>query len=313
MHNFKLPFSRFVRASAGEAVWRQRQRCREPATVGAPLYRSDRLEYVHDMKFSRLLIVLSLGCLLGPSTSSLAAQSLPTPTTGNSIRSRADLEALVRQYEDLLASTAYSDELKDDARSRIEQIRERLEVGDFRLGDAVVLSVDGEPNLPDTVAVQSSPDGPMIALPMFGEIPLQGVLRSELEGRITEALSRYIRTPVVRAQGLMRLSVQGAVGSPGFYVVPADMLVSQALMVAGGPAQNAALGGLRIERGVETLLEGDQLQEELRLGSTLDQLNLQAGDQLVLPADTPGGVWGRIGLVAGILTSVTFLIVQIAR
>ena len=278
-----------------------------------PLYRHDALEYVHDMKYIRLSLVLALWGLFVPAASFLSAQSLPTPTSGNSIRSRADLEALVRQYEDLLASTAYSNDLKDDARNRIEQIRERLEVGDFRLGDAVVLSVDGEPNLPDTVPVQSSPEGPMIALPVFGEIPLQGVLRSELEGRITQALSRYIRTPVVRAEGLMRLSVQGAVARPGFYVVPADMLVSQALMVAGGPAQNAELDGLRIERGIETLLEGDQLQEELRLGSTLDQLNLQAGDQLLLPLGTPGGVWGRIGLIAGIATSVTFLIVQIAR
>lgn len=278
-----------------------------------PLYRQDPHEYVHDMKYTRLSLVLALGCLLGPAASFLSAQSLPTPTSGNSIRSRSDLEALVRQYEDLLASTAYSNDLKDDARTRIEQIRERLEVGDFRLGDAVVLSVDGESNLPDTVPVQSSPEGPMIALPMFGEIPLQGVLRSELEGRITQALSRYIRTPVVRAEGLMRLSVQGAVARPGFYVVPADMLVSQALMVAGGPAQNAELDGLRIERGVATLMDGDQLQEELRLGSTLDQLNLQAGDQLLLPAGDPAGVWGRIGLFAGVLTSVTFLIVQIAR
>ena len=111
----------------------------------------------------------------------------------------------------------------------------------------------------------------------------------------------------------MRLSVQGAVARPGFYVEPADMLVSQALMVAGGPAQNAELDGLRIERGIETLLEGDQLQEELRLGSTLDQLNLQAGDQLLLPLGTPGGVWGRIGLFAGVLTSVTLLIVNITR
>jgi len=262
---------------------------------------------------SRLLVALVLGCSLASGASSLCAQALPAAISGNAIRSRGDLEALVRQYEDLLASTAYSEDLKEDARSRIAQIRERLEVGDLRLGDAVVLSVVGEPGLPDTVSVQSSADGPMIALPMFGEIPLRGVLRSELEGRITEALSRYIRTPEVRAQGLMRLSVQGAVGQPGFYVVPADMLLSQALMVAGGPAQNAELYGLRIERGLETLLDGDELQEELRLGTTLDQLNLQAGDQLVLPVGTPGGVWGRIGIVAGVVSSLTFIIVNLTR
>jgi protein involved in polysaccharide export with SLBB domain len=153
----------------------------------------------------------------------------------------------------------------------------------------------------------------MISLGLFGDIELDGVLRSEVEGHIREALSTYLRNPVVTAQGLMRVSVQGAVGQPGFYVVPADMLLSETLMVAGGPGQNAKLDDLRIERGIETLMEGTDLQEALRAGLSLDQLNMQAGDQVVLPAETPGGIWSRIGIIVGLATSLTLLIVNISR
>jgi hypothetical protein len=239
----------------------------------------------------------------------LHAQALPTASSGGSTRSRSDLESLLVEYQQLEQSPAYSEDLKAEARSRAAQIRERLQEGDFRLGDAVVLFVQNEPTLPDTISVQSSPEGPVITLPVFGEIALRGVLRSELEAQVTETLSRFIRDPVVRAEGLMRLSVQGAVGQPGFYVVPADMLVSEALMAAGGPAQNADLEDMRIERGPDVLLQGSVLQEELRLGTTLDQLNLQAGDQLVLPADT-GGFIGplNLGVVLGLVSTVTFII-----
>lgn len=96
----------------------------------------------------------------------------------------------------------------------------------------------------------------MIALPLFGEISLAGVLRSEVTAHLTAALSRFIRDPVVRANGLMRLSVQGAVGQPGFYTMPAEMLLGEALMVAGGPSPQAAVDDIHIDRGARALFEG---------------------------------------------------------
>ncbi|MDZ7778640.1 MAG: polysaccharide biosynthesis/export family protein [Gemmatimonadota bacterium] len=238
-----------------------------------------------------LLAVAVLGLLTLPSVG--VAQTLLETDPGNSVRTRADLERLVEFYDEVLASPAYSDRVKREASSSIERVRARLRNGDFRVGDRIVLSVQGEPQLPDTVAVES---GPKIVLPLFGEIPLDGVLRSEIEEHLTRELGEFIRDPVVRAQGLMRLSIQGQVGSPGFYVVPAESLVTDALMVAGGPGGSADLESLRIERGSERLIGGDQLREAMREGRTLDQLNLQAGDQIVLPEET-SSVWGTIGRV----------------
>jgi protein involved in polysaccharide export with SLBB domain len=240
-----------------------------------------------------------------------SGQLLLDADPGSSVRSRAELEELLGLYEEAIRSPAYSATVKQDLAEEADRIRSRLQDGDFKLGDRIVLSVQGEPTLPDTVAVEG---GPKITLPLFGEISLRGVLRSEVEGRITEALSVFLRDPVVRAEGLMRVSVQGAVGAPGFYVVPADMLLSEALMTAGGPGQTAQLEDLRIERGVEVLMEGDALQEALRQGLSLDQLNLQAGDQVVVPAQAVGGgFWGRLSLIIGVASTLTFAVFQLVN
>jgi protein involved in polysaccharide export with SLBB domain len=161
--------------------------------------------------------------------------------------------------------------------------------------------------MPDTIPVQA---GPLISIPLFGDIRLDGVLRSEIEAHMTRSLSQYIREPVVRAQGLMRISLQGAVISPGFYLVPADMLLSEALMVAGGPASNAKLGTLKIERGPLVIMEGDALQEALREGLTLDQLDLQAGDQVLWPA-RGSGILTTLGLFGGVVTMISGIVVLI--
>ena len=49
----------------------------------------------------------------------------------------------------------------------------------------------------------------------------------------------------------------------------------------------------------------------MRNGLTLDQLNLQAGDQIVVPERRTGGFLGTIGLVTGIVGSLGILIFQL--
>lgn len=235
-------------------------------------------------------IYLTLGALL--TTPATAEAQIPLDVDpGNSVRTRDDLQRLVSFYEDVLASPAYSNRTKREAEVGMQLVQDRLVNGDFRVGDRITLSVVGEPQLPDTVVVEN---GPKIALALFGDIPLHGVLRSEIQPHLTDHLGRFINDPEVRAQALMRLSIQGEVENPGFYVVPADILVSDALMTAGGPGPEADLAALRIERAALTLIGDEPLQEAMREGWTLDQLNLRAGDQIVLPEQS-GSIWGTIG------------------
>ncbi len=227
---------------------------------------------------------LSTALLLAAVPWSLGAQAAPSPVqTGGSLEvTRPQLQELLTNLETVSQSSAYSGRIKETARRNAELIRERLVEGDFRVGDRIQLIVEGEPDVPDTLAVQP---GPQIVLPAFGAISLKGVLRSELEDHLTKELGRYIHNPVVTARANIRLAILGTVGQAGFFVVPADMLIGEALMLAGGPGPNADLEKLRIERGQRTIWEGQPLQEAMIEGTTLDQLNLRAGDQIFLPAE----------------------------
>lgn len=251
-----------------------------------------------------LALVLILALL---SVARVAAQVPVEFAPGSGELTRDDLEQLLQRYQEAIASPAYSGRVKDAARASVTRIRERLEKGDFKVGDRVALTVQGEAGIPDTLVVEP---GPQITLPLFGSYSLDGVLRSELEEYMTQALGRVIRNPVVHAKALMRLSVQGAVGRPGFYVVPADLLVSDALMQAGGLTGNSELKDLRIERGSYRLLEGQAMQDALLQGRTLDQLNLQAGDQIYLPVQRSGS-FTRYLQYAGLLASTVYLVVRI--
>lgn len=250
--------------------------------------------------------LLLLAVALTPATPGWAQASIDTEP-GSAVRTRSELQELAEVYQRTLESPAYSESMKSRTRTLLARVRQRLEEGDFRLGDRIAIVVQGEPELSDTVTVQS---GPRITLPILGDISLRGVLRSEVEEHLTEEVGRFLREPVVRASALMRVSVLGGVGSPGFYIVPAEMLLSETIMVAGGPAQSSGLDGIRIERGADVVMEGREVSEAIREGMTLDQLNLQAGDQVVVP-EAGTGFWGRLGILGGVASTVTFLIIRI--
>lgn len=70
-----------------------------------------------------LLVALAL------SASPAWAQVLPNADPGSSVRSRADLERLLDEYQRALASTAYSEAVKRSIRADAELIRGRLTDG----------------------------------------------------------------------------------------------------------------------------------------------------------------------------------------
>jgi protein involved in polysaccharide export with SLBB domain len=194
---------------------------------------------------------------------------------------RAELRDLVERLEAQAQSTAYSSRMRADARQRIEHIERRLRDGDFQVGDRILLEVEGEADLSDEYIVRS---GRVVEIPIVGEMNLAGVLRSELQAAMEEHLSDYIRNPRVRTQALIRISVLGQVSNPGFYTIAAELPITDALTMAGGPTGNANLLDMRVERGSARIWEGESMETAVIRGQTLDQMNIQAGDRIVIPA-----------------------------
>lgn len=173
----------------------------------------------------------------------------------------------------------------------------------FQVGDRILLSVEGDSALSDTFTVVA---GPVLRLPQIGDISLASVPRSGIEPYLTRELGRYINDPVVSARALIRISVMGEVGRPGFYAVPIDLVLPDALMVAGGATSDARLEKLEILRGNSPVWGSAALQTQIARGATLDQLGIQAGDRIMVPhGRDPESKW-RIGamLLGGVATAV---------
>jgi len=150
----------------------------------------------------------------------------------------------------------------------------------FQVGDQISLQVEGDTLFSKTYTVG---EGLVLTLPVIGAIPLAGVQRADVESYLTKQLARFLKEPMLHAKGLVRLSILGEVEHPGFYAVPADEVIGDALMVAGGPTRNAKVGDWRIERNGERVWDGDPLRQAIARNMTIDQMNLHTGDQIVVP------------------------------
>ncbi len=120
----------------------------------------------------------------------------------------------------------------------------------------------------------------MLVLPGLRDIPLAGVLRSEIQEYLTKQIGKYVRDPQIRAQALIRISVFGEVGKTGYYQMPADAFASDAIMLAGGPKTDVAPSRTVVKRAGREIVSRDVFQGAVQGGLTLDQLNLQAGDEI---------------------------------
>jgi len=253
---------------------------------------------------SRLFLTLAL---LLPGT--VLAQVPPGWDATEFQISRQELQELLDRYESVLNSSGYSSDLKGEARRSADLIRARLEEGDFMAGDRISIRLASDPTLfPDTLLVER---GSVITLPNIGEISLRGILRSELKDHLTAELGRYVRDPEVSVQSYVRLSVQGRVGSPGFYVFPAETLLADALMAAGGPREDSKLDDIRIRRGEQRLLRGTEVLTALDEGRSLDQLGLRAGDEVTVPARIDVIGWGLVVRWGVIIASTLLLGIRV--
>jgi protein involved in polysaccharide export with SLBB domain len=218
------------------------------------------------------------GKLLTPVVA-LAALAMPlhAQEAGGRLDSRAQLEARRDSLAGLLTGAA-DDERVRGLEREIAAIETRLRVGDFRAGEVVGLEVRGQPQWTGSFTVQ--PDQTLV-LPGVPPIPMDGVLYAEAHDRIRSGLATVLRDPQLEIVTQMRIGVVGEVASPGYYDVSGSMLLSDVLMLAGGPTKGARTEKVRIRRFGETVMEGPELTAA---SLTLDDLGIQPGDAVEVPS-----------------------------
>jgi protein involved in polysaccharide export with SLBB domain len=191
---------------------------------------------------------------------------------------------------------------------RVMALQRRLEDGDIQVGDRIYVEVEGETEagLVDTFTVRA---GRTLDMPNIPPIPLAGLLRSEVPAKVQEAVSRYIREPVIYVEPLMRVAVLGEVGSPGYYTVPADAPLPDVVMLAGGPTGAAALDKTEVRRTGTVIRTRDDMSQALAAGTSLDQMNLHSGDEIVI-GEKGSGLMKTLQYIAP-LTGLVYLVTRI--
>ena len=227
------------------------------------------------------LLAASLMTALAAGRATLGAQEMEWDPTQTRV-TRPELTALLQRYELAASSTAYSDSLKAEANQQVSLIRERLQLGDFRAGDKIAIWVEEHAPLSDTFDIAADQT---VSLPGVGTVALGGVLRSELQPKVEEAVAQTIRNPRVRTQSMLRVAVEGSVTLPGHYLVDSDDPLSEVLMRGGAVTTRGRREGARVERGAETLVSAERFQEALRTGMTIDHLGMREGDRIFVPED----------------------------
>jgi protein involved in polysaccharide export with SLBB domain len=219
-----------------------------------------------------------------------------------SARAQADSSGIDREMATRAELQASLNSAEGDTRAAIQQ---RLSEGDFQPGDLIALTVIEESTLTDTFTVRS---GRTLQLPNLPEISLKGVLRSELRSFLTGKVAEHIRNPQVDAVALIRVAVLGAVNRPGFYNVPAETPAAEVVMIAGGPSQNTDLKKVEVRRGETVVIPRDAMTTAFAAGTSIDQLNVHGGDQIVIGQKSGGwrGTIQTVGLFTGLLSGIYF-------
>lgn len=223
------------------------------------------------MKVPTTCLALPLALLIvgAPLFNQSSAQVVPGPVTTREpdFETRAELEAQAREAE------------RAGRRSEAWLLRTRLQQGDFQEGDRIVVTIGNNPPRTDTMQLRAG------KILQFGiaDIPLGGVLRSELTDTLKHHLSKYLVDPVVRATPLLPIAVFGPVGLPGYHYFAADVLLRDVVMRVGGLA-GADVKKTTIRRGDEIIWSADDVRIALTDGLSLDRLHLRAGDEVVIPA-----------------------------
>jgi hypothetical protein len=255
----------------------------------------------HRRGILRSLVVSSVALLWLP-PSVVAGQ-----TATRLLASRAELTTVATQSE--------TEALRGDPSKRAESAsiaasaRRRLRDGDFQIGDRIVVTVVSDAVHRDTAVVRADH-----TVELLGTISvrLDGVLRSELQDRVSSEVLKYVKAERVETTPLLRIGILGAVTRPGYFALPSDVPLADAIMGAGGPTGTADMSKSTIRRGKQELSSATATAKAIADGMTLDQLGLLAGDELVIGQHTERGVSLLLGMT-GALASVLTLAVALHR
>lgn len=160
--------------------------------------------------------------------------------------------------------------------------------------DILQITVRNQPEFSGQFVI--GPDG-MIQYNFIGDIKAAGLTKSHLKENLLKELERFVKVPevsvVISAYKSKNIYVLGEVARPGQYPMKGDSItLRDAIVSAGLPTREAALRRVYIIKLAEEklILKKVDLFTLLYRGKMKDNLNLAAGDIVVVPSTVPSEI-----------------------
>jgi protein involved in polysaccharide export with SLBB domain len=148
----------------------------------------------------------------------------------------------------------------------------------IRPGDVIRLQVWGHDELSGEYPVDENYN---VLFPLIGSINVQHVTVGQLRDRLNTSLGELFQRPFFTLTPMFRVAVLGEVMKPGLYSVDPTLTVVDLLALAGGPTRQANQKKLQLIRGGQAVRV--PLDPASIARSTLRELGVHSGDQLVMP------------------------------
>ncbi|HUF66744.1 MAG TPA: polysaccharide biosynthesis/export family protein [Gemmatimonadaceae bacterium] len=165
----------------------------------------------------------------------------------------------------------------------------------LRPGDVIRLRIWREPDMSGEFTVD---ERGIAVLPRLGPTQVTDAPVPDVKTRLDQAYARFFQPGTVEITTLHRISVVGAVRSPGLYPADPTMTVADVLALAGGPT---AAG----KNEILLMRNGRRVGPALTLSTPLTRTDLRSGDHLMVPerslmARDPRIILGVLSTVASI-------------
>ena len=158
--------------------------------------------------------------------------------------------------------------------------------GDYKIGPEDVLDISVWKNQELSRTVPVRPDG-KVSLPLVNDIQAAGLTPSRLRQELTRRLSEYVPSPevavIVREVHSAKVSVVGAVRSPGRYEMRSPATVLELIALAQGFTDFASRDRIVVLRQNGTPGRITFNYRKITDGTDQDNFLVQPGDIIVVP------------------------------
>lgn len=173
----------------------------------------------------------------------------------------------------------------------------------FMKGDAIRLTIWQPWRLADGKAQISNLNGDYpidsrgyTLLPLIGEVKIVGHNIKSLTTLLKDKYSPYIQDPYIMVTPLIRVTMQGAVNRPGAYLIPPSASLWELVDLAGGPSEKSNMRRMYVERSGRIV--NKKLLGSFERGYSLQEIGINSGDQILVPARNPFGWRDALSLVS---------------